>query len=115
MKNTTAIGNKGENLACEYILKKSYIILNRNYKTRFGEIDIIAKDNDFLVFVEVKTRKTKKYGLACEYVDFRKQEKIIKTASQFLCENPLDLQPRFDVIEVYDNEINHIESAFICD
>lgn len=112
MKNTTAIGNNGEQRACDYI--KSYEIIVRNYRSRYGEIDIIAKDGDFLVFIEVKTRKTKKYGQASEFVNFAKQQKIIKTASQFLMQNTLDLQPRFDVIEVYNNEINHIKNAFTC-
>lgn len=113
MKNTTLIGRDGEQKAVEFLEQNSYKIIKTNYKTRFGEIDIIAHDDKFLVFVEVKKRKSKKFGNPCEYVTFSKQQKIIKTASIFLSENNINLQPRFDIIEI-SNDINHIINAFEC-
>ena len=115
MQKTTVIGKMGEDIACKYLLENNYTIVLRNYKKRFGEIDIIATNEDFLVFVEVKTRKNSNYGYASEFVDIKKQRKIIKTASEYLMDCEYDLQPRFDVIEVYKNTLNHIKNAFECD
>ena len=90
------------------------------YSCRFGEIDLIVKDRKFLVFVEVKLRKTSDFARAMEYVDRRKQDRIRLTASMYLSQNPTHLQPRFDVIEIYapegtataHPEIRHMEDAF---
>lgn len=114
MKNTTVIGKIGEDNACDFLIKKGYEILFRNFHSRFGEIDIIATKDDVLAFVEVKKRKNTDFGQPSEYVTLKKQQKIIKTATIFLMEHDLDLQPRFDIIEVYKNQINHIKSAFEC-
>lgn len=114
MKNTTLIGEKGENTAVIFLKSKQYIIIDKNFRCKFGEIDIIAKKDDFLIFIEVKTRKSSNFGRASEFVDKKKQEKIIITAQTFIQQNQYDLQPRFDVIEVYNTSINHIESAFEC-
>lgn len=117
--NTKLLGSIGEAAAAEYLKRKKYRIVALNYRTRYGEIDIIATDKANLLFVEVKLRKSKSYAEAREYVDRRKQRKIINTAELWLNENETKLQPRFDVIEVYtegvDNtikEINHIIDAF---
>lgn len=117
--NTRLLGSIGEAAAAEYLRRKNYRIVAMNYRTRFGEIDIIATDKCNLLFVEVKSRKSKSFAEAHEYVDRRKQRKIINTAELWLNENGTELQPRFDVIEVYikgeDNtikEINHIIDAF---
>ena len=119
MLKSTEIGKKGEDLAVSYIERKGYKILNRNYHSRFGEIDIIAKKEKYIVFIEVKTRCANTKFTAFEAVDTFKQKKIIKTAMIYLSENNLDLQPRFDVIAVLFEgnlgeikEINHIENAF---
>ena len=114
------IGNNGEEAAARYLLRNGYAVLERNFSTRVGEIDIIAKDSrdGCLVFVEVKTRKSRDYGDAFEFVDSRKQQRL-KRAAELYC--AWDMYMRFDVIEVYytmrDNimyvlEINHIEDAF---
>ena len=100
--------------------RRFYRILDRGYSCRFGEIDIIAKRGKNLVFVEVKLRKSGVFADAREYVDLRKQDKIRITASMYLSQNPTDLQPRFDVIEIYapqgaetlKPEIIHMEDAF---
>ena len=110
----------GEDEACRYLQSKGFSVIERNYHSRFGEIDIIADDCGCLVFVEVKTRKSKSYGYACEYVTESKMKKIILTAEAYL--GNVEYPPvRFDVVEIYyfeaDNclrlkSINHIENAF---
>ena len=116
---TKEIGNFGEEKACAYLEKQGISVLKRNFHARCGEIDIIAKDGDTIVFAEVKTRLSKDYGAPSEFVDFRKQEKIIQTALYYLGNDDTDM--RFDVIEVMYKfagdtmavtEINHIKSAF---
>ena len=113
-------GAWGEALAARYLQKKRYAIVATNYRCRFGEIDLIAQDGKYLVFVEVKLRKSARFAMAREYVDARKQDKIRMTASIYLSENPTNLQPRFDIIEIYapegtatvHPEIYHMEDAF---
>lgn len=118
-KNNLA-GAWGEAQAAEYLRKKHYEIVAAGYHCRFGEIDLIAKNRKYLVFVEVKLRKSAKFAQAREYVDRHKQDRIRITASMYLSQNPTELQPRFDVIEVYAPdgpdtrrpEIYHMEDAF---
>jgi len=113
-------GAWGEALAAEYLRKKHYRLLAAGYRCRFGEIDLIVSNKQYLVFVEVKLRKTDKFALAREFVDFKKQNRLRTTASIYLDENPTQLQPRFDVIEIYAPDgantlkpvINHLEDAF---
>ena len=113
-------GAWGEALAADYLRKKHYKLLAAGYRCRFGEIDLIVQDRKYLVFVEVKLRKSAKFAQALEYVDRRKQDKIRITASMYLSQNPTQLQPRFDVIEIYAPEgtdtkrpeIYHLEDAF---
>lgn len=101
-------------------MKKRYKLESVNYRTRFGEIDLIVSNRKYLVFVEVKLRKSAKFARAAEFVDYHKQKKIRTTAELYLAQNPTDLQPRFDVIEIYapdgidtkEPEINHLEDAF---
>lgn len=120
MARSKLSGAWGEALAAEYLRKKRYKIVAAGYHSRFGEIDLIAQDKKFLVFVEVKLRKSADFAKAMEYVDRKKQDKIRITASLYLSENPTRLQPRFDVIEIYAPdgtatarpEINHMEDAF---
>ena len=114
------IGALGESLAAEYLRKKGYKLLATNYRCRFGEIDLIVYNKKYLVFVEVKSRKSDTFAKACEHVDFYKQQRLRTTAEIFLSQNQTDLQPRFDVIEVYVSHgaytthprINHMEDAF---
>ena len=118
--NSRQRGKWGEDIALDYLCKKNYKIVETGFRSRFGEIDIIAKNKEFLVFVEVKTRKNTNFAYAREYVSKDKQRKIIATANYWLAIRPTKLQPRFDVIEVYTNDdqlknspqINHIENAF---
>lgn len=120
MAKSKLSGAWGEALAAEYLRKKHYKIVAAGFHSRFGEIDLIVSDRKYLVFVEVKLRKTADFAKAMEYVDRRKQDKIRVTAEVFLSHNPTNLQPRFDVIEIYapegtatsDPEIRHMEDAF---
>lgn len=113
-------GAWGEALAADYLRKKRCKILAVGYRCRFGEIDLIAQDKKYLIFAEVKLRKKADFAKAMEYVDRRKQDRIRVTASLYLSEHPTNLQPRFDVIEIYapegtatlHPEINHMEDAF---
>ena len=114
------LGAFGEDAACEFLKKRRYTIVGRNFSTRFGEIDIIARDRRFIVFVEVKLRKDASYGEAKEFVTPAKQRRVIHAAEYWLMKHPTALQPRFDVLEVYAPEglqtkrpeIHHIEDAY---
>lgn len=113
--NTKIKGRTGEDLACAYLKKKKYEIIERNFTTNVGEIDIIAADDGYLVFVEVKARRSTEHGAPSEAVNYYKQRKISQVASQFLSKySKLNSEVRFDVIEVYmdTKTINHIENAF---
>ena len=113
-------GAWGEAVAAEYLRKKRYELVASGYHSRFGEIDLIVKNRKYLVFVEVKLRKSASFAHAFEYVDHRKQDKLRMTASIYLSHNPTELRPRFDVIEIYapegmmtpHPEIHHLEDAF---
>ena len=107
-------------MAAKYLRKKRYKLLDQGYRSRFGEIDLIVCNRKYLVFVEVKLRRSDNFAQAREFVDFRKQNRIRTTAEIYLSQNPTDLQPRFDVIEIYAPDgidtkkpvINHLEDAF---
>lgn len=110
-------GPWGEEQAAAFLRNKGWKITARNYRTRYGELDIIAENEKYLLFVEVKTRKNDHFALAREYVTPKKQARLRITAEYWLQENPTELQIRFDVIEVYGTpggraEIVHIEDAF---
>ncbi len=94
-------GKFGEDLAVRYLKKKGYQVLCRNYRTRFGEIDIIAKDADTIVFVEVKSRRTSTFGHPKDSITHSKQKKISKTALYYLKTNDQsNCRARFDVVTV---------------
>ncbi len=120
MGKANLLGAWGEALAAEYLRRKRYEVVAAGYRSRFGEIDLIVRDWKYLVFVEVKLRKSADFAKAMEYVDHRKQDKVRITASVYLSQNPTHLQPRFDVIEIYapegtatrKPEIIHMEDAF---
>lgn len=118
MKDSRFLGRSGEDKAAEYLVRKGYSIIDRNYKSRFGEIDIIAANKQYIVFVEVKARKNSDNGEAREFVNYSKQNRIRNTALMWLASNDTALQPRFDVIELYTSasflqkKLNHIENAF---
>ena len=107
------IGNKGEDLAAQYLQSKGLTILARNYYIRGGEVDIIFADEDTTVFCEVKLRGGRSYGEPSEAVDIHKQRRICKAALDFAYKNKkVDENYRFDIIEIIDKCVNHIENAF---
>jgi len=108
---------QGQQEAEAFLLAKGYKILERNYRVRGGEIDLIAQRKEYIVFIEVKLRSGVGYGYPRESVGAVKQRKIIKTAMQYIAVHGLDNQDfRFDVVEVLSRdkhvEISHIENAF---
>lgn len=115
-----SLGDFGEEAVCRWMRLHGFKILERNFRCRLGEVDIIAKKNDYIVFVEVKLRKNDSYGQAREYVTAAKQRRIIAAASLWLAQHVTTLQPRFDVAEVYapegldtkNPEITYIKDAF---
>lgn len=117
--NKKETGDAGEKYAENYLRKHKYKILERNYRKKYGEIDIIAERKDILVFVEVKTRHTASITTGADAVNFKKQQRIIKTALAYLAEKDIEKLCRFDVCEVYVNSetlklesLNYIENAF---
>ncbi len=117
MGKTQTIGNSGEDFVAEYLKKKGYIISARNYRCKFGEIDVIAENDDEILFVEVKTRAENSKVRPYEYVNTPKQQKIITTANIYLKHNGFGLKPRFDVAEVFTSQdgsmrLNYFENAF---
>ncbi len=109
--NKRKTGNLGEDAVCMYLERQGAEILRRNFTVRGGEIDIIAKLGECLLFVEVKTRRPGALESGAAAVDAQKQMHLIRTAEQYLLKNPCDLQPRFDVAEVeYSGQfVRHIE------
>lgn len=110
-------GKLGEIAAAKYLKKKRYKLVDVNFASRFGEIDLIVKNRKYLCFVEVKQRNTTSIATPAEFVTPAKQKKLISTAMLYLQNNPTKLQPRFDVVEVYTENheiisIKHLENAF---
>ena len=110
------IGKFGEDIAKEYLIKNKFNILETNYHSKYGEIDIICENFEYIVFVEVKTKLESTYSVARERVDYFKKNKFLKTIGTYILENKIIKNPRIDVIEVIlKNDgflINHIENAF---
>ena len=120
MPGSNLTGPWGEALAAAYLRKKRYTLVACHYRCRFGEVDLIVQDRKYVVFVEVKLRKSARFASAMEYVDSRKQKRLRTTAQLWLSLHPTEKQPRFDVIEIYAPEglatrrpeIRHWEDAF---
>ncbi len=116
--NCVEKGHRGEDLAVAFLFAKGYRILTRNWRIKAGEIDIIAQDGDTLVFCEVKSRSSIRFGTGAEAVDGRKQRKIMQVATLYLQRYRLSNQRcRFDVIEILQPEqdqpqIQHFINAF---
>lgn len=116
--NKRKIGDQYEQMAVLYLEREGYEILERNYRCRFGEIDIIArskeKDLDVLVFAEVKYRSSSRFGSPFEAVDYKKQQRIIQTANYYMKEKnaDADTKVRYDVIGILGSDIRLIKNAF---
>lgn len=115
MRSKIDTGNKGENLAAEFLLQKGYELVARNYRYKHAEIDLIVKRNDVLVFVEVKTRSSTSFGEPEAFVDTKKAAKIFEGAEQYTYENNWNGNIRFDIVSVKPGpkpEVVHFEDAF---
>ena len=113
------LGAHGESAAAAYLRQQGYIVLDRNWRCRSGEIDIVAADGELLVFVEVRTRSSTGFGTPAESVDYRKQRQVMETAQVYLMhKKEHERQIRFDVVSVMSDTmgnvsaIDHIRSAF---
>ena len=120
MGKSNALGAWGEEKAARFLTEQGYQIIRRNYHSRYGEIDLIAENMEYLIFVEVKLRKSVSHGLPEEAVTPAKQEKLRLTAQQYLQVHETKKQPRFDVVALYAKDgmetcplpVRHIKNAF---
>jgi putative endonuclease len=117
MENKTTFGRHGEDLAAEFLLKEGYEILERNWHFKHNEVDILAKDHDTLVVIEVKTRSGNSYGEPYTAVDFRKQRFLIYAAERYIYAQNLDLEVRFDIVSIIIDRrgnitLEHVKEAF---
>lgn len=116
MAEHNELGKKGEQMAADYLSKKGYKILERNYRFRQLELDILAMDKDELVVVEVKTRQTDYLAGPEVTVTKKKQRDLVKAANAYILEKDMDVETRFDIISIilnqYESSIDHIEDAF---
>jgi len=114
--NTQQIGQKGENIASNFLQKKGYKILVKNYRYRKNEIDLIAQKDDLLVFVEVKLRSSLAYGMPEESLSEAQKKRIIETAETYIFEENWQNDIRFDIMAISDfgrtYQIHHFEDAF---
>lgn len=112
--NKRRLGSNYEGRAAEYLINKGYEILELNFRNRYGEIDIIARDDKYICFVEVKYRSQKDCGYASEAVDYRKRQTIMRVANYYLMKKGLsEWTPcRFDVIAIDGQELAHIQNAW---
>lgn len=106
------LGKQGEKKACSYLKKKGWKILERNFKNPFGEVDIIARKQDVIAFVEVKTRLSDVFGLPSEAVNLARRQRYIRAAEFYFANREINCTVRFDIIEVFRGQLNHIENAF---
>ena len=115
-KSNKNVGDRGEDFAVDLLSKKKYEIIERNYRFGHGEIDIIAKKKPFIIFIEVKTRRTNYFGEPFTFVDKRKQNFIINAANEYILKNNIHEEARFDIVSILYNDrkkdINHIKDAF---
>ena len=120
METSRKTGLWGEIYASRYLREHGYTMIAANYRTRFGEIDVIVRNKKYLCFVEVKTRGEGAIAQPKEAVDLSKQKKIIAASELFMKSNKYKLQPRYDVCELWIDEsfkvtkINYIENAYEC-
>ena len=106
------LGRGGEIEACKFLKRNGYKIVERNFVHPFGEVDIIAQKEDILAFIEVKTRLSESYGRPSEAVNYNKKRRYIQGAKYYFANREINCTVRFDIIEIFRGEINHIENAF---
>ena len=110
------LGKKGEQLALDYILQQGYAIVERNYRFDKAEVDIIAKKEDILAIIEVKTRSTSDFGNPQDFVKPKQIQRLVKAVDEYVTVNDLDVEVRFDIIAITKEgkgfNIEHLENAF---
>ncbi|WP_040246879.1 YraN family protein [Psychroserpens mesophilus] len=116
MANHNDLGQKGEELAVDFLLKHGYEILSRNYIFQKAEVDIIAQKEDVLAIVEVKTRSTNVFGNPQDFLKPKQIQRIVKAVDHFVTSHQLDVEVRFDIIAIVKNgnqfDIEHLENAY---
>lgn len=116
MAEHNILGKRGEDIAAEYLEAKGYAVLDRNWRSGHKELDLVARQGDTLVVVEVKTRRSAEYGDAQDAVDDRKIRRIVSAADAYVRLKRIDLDVRFDIVTITGengtNSIEHIEEAF---
>ena len=116
MAKHNELGKKGEQLAVDYLLKNNYDIVERNYRFDKAEVDIIAKQKDILVIIEVKTRSTTDFGNPQDFVKPKQIQRLVKAVDEYVIINDLDVEIRFDIIAIVKQgksyHIEHLENAF---
>ena len=117
MATHNELGQKGEDMAAEYLQKSGYDILERNWRFKKAEVDIIAKKKGILVIIEVKTRSTSHFGNPQDFVNPKKIRLLVEAINEYVIANDLDVEVRFDIIAIlkfqHTFEIDHIEDAFL--
>ena len=116
MAKHNELGKKGEQLAVDFLLKNGYAIVARNYRYQKAEVDIIAKKEDVVAVVEVKTRSTNNFGNPQDFVKPKQIQRLVKAIDAYVIANDLDVEVRFDVVAIVkqgkDFHIEHLEGAF---
>jgi putative endonuclease len=116
MAQHNELGKKGEQLAVDYLVKNNYDIMERNYRFDKAEVDIIAKKNQILAIIEVKTRSSSDFGNPQDFVKPKQIQRLVKAVDEYVTENDLDVEIRFDIIAIVKTgtsyDIEHLENAF---
>ncbi|WP_426431709.1 YraN family protein [Winogradskyella sp. HB-48] len=116
MAQHNELGKKGEQLALDFLLENNYKIIERNYRFDKAEVDIIAQKGSILAIVEVKTRSSLDFGSPQDFVKPKQIKNLVKAVDEYITENNLDMEVRFDIIAIVKNgkeyEIEHLENAF---
>jgi len=112
-KTTIEVGATGEDRAVDHLVRAGYRIVERNYKCKLGELDVIARDDGVLVFVEVRSRRSAEFGSALDAVNWHKRKKVTRVAMGYLAHRkPRFVEARFDVIAITGHELVHIKDAW---
>ena len=117
MATHNQLGHKGEEIATNYLIKNGYQILEKNWRFKKAEIDIIAKKNSTIIAVEVKTRTSNYFGNPQDFVNKKKIKLLVEAMDQYILSKNLDVEVRFDIIAIIENKnqtkIEHLEDAFL--
>ena len=116
MAQHNKLGKKGEQIAVNFLVKKGYDIVERNYRFDKAEVDIIAQRDNVLAIIEVKTRSTTDFGNPQDFVKPKQIQRLVKAVNEYVIENDLDVEVRFDIVAIVKNgnsfEIEHLKDAF---